>query len=82
MDYEDMCYTSAYNGEYAEDLQVDELMIANMINALKNPHILKMLSGDELNLILRVVKRHIVLKAKMSLRVQQEFVGQNKRNRL
>ena len=44
---------SIYNLSYhqtssSENRQVDELMIANMLNALNNPHILKMLDDEEL----------------------------------
>ena len=48
----------------SENRQVDELMIANMLNALNNPHILKMLDDEELKTILQIVKNHVVIKSR------------------
>ena len=65
-----------YNSDYqVEAHQADELMIANMLNALNNPHILKLLDDEELKTLLQVVKNHIVLKAGLSLEKQQKVIN-------
>ena len=40
--------TRYHQGSDGDNRQSDELMIANMLNALNNPHILKMLNDEEL----------------------------------
>ena len=68
MSFKNMHYSDSYN---AAVNQVDELMISNMINALNNPNILKMLDDEELKMVLQTVKNHIVIKAKMSYEIQE-----------
>lgn len=72
----------AYGAEYyqsssAENRQYDELMIANMLNALNNPHILNMLDDDELKTLLQAVKNHVVIKSKAVLKWQEDYEKRN-----
>ena len=57
----------------SENRQVDELMIANMLNALNNPHILKMLDDEELKTILQIVKNHVVIKSREAIEWQKRY---------
>ena len=68
MSFKNMHYSDSYN---AAANQVDELMISNMLNALNNPNILKMLDDEELKMVLQTVKNHILIKAKMSYEIQE-----------
>lgn len=66
-----------YQGASSENRQYDELMIANMLNALNNPHILNMLDDDELKTLLQVVKNHVVIKSKAVLKWQEDYEKRN-----
>jgi len=57
----------------SENRQVDELMIANMLNAINNPHILKMLDDKELKTILQIVKNHVVIKSREAIVWQKRY---------
>ena len=57
----------------SDNRQVDELMIANMLNALNNPHILKMLDDEELKTILQIVKNHVVIKSREAIECQKRY---------
>ena len=61
--------------------QADELMIANMISVLNNPHLLQMLDDEELKTILQTVKNHVVLKSKEALKWQDKYMDNNGRSR-
>ena len=52
-----------YTQYSVQEKQTDELMIANMINALANPNISSLFSKDEYMLLCQVVKNHVVNKA-------------------
>ena len=56
-----------------ENRQVDELMIANMLNAINNPHILKMLNDEELKTILQIVKNHVIIKSREAIVWQKRY---------
>lgn len=61
----------------SDNRQVDELMIANMLNALNNPHILKMLDDEELKTILQIVKNHVVIKSREAIECQKRYQDMN-----
>lgn len=63
----------------SDNRQVDKMMIANMLNALNNPHILKMLDENELMTILLVVKNHVVTKAENALQWQEKYIDSQER---
>ena len=46
-----------------ENAKVDELMIANIIETLKNPLLTKIMSEDEISILAQVVKQHVVSRA-------------------
>ena len=73
--------TNYYQGSSADNVQVDELMIANMISVLNNPHLLKMLDDEELKTILQTVKNHVVIKSKEALKWQERYVEKDGRIR-
>ena len=54
-----------------KDGQFDELMISNMLGALGNPIIAKMMSEEELAVICKVVKTHVVSNANKILDKQR-----------
>ena len=64
-----------------ESSQYIELMIANMLNSLNNPSILKMMSDDELVAVVSVVKNHVVTKAQNVLKWQEDYENNNEKIR-
>ena len=70
-----------HQGVTADNRQVDELMIANMLNALNNMAVFHSLNGDEQEMLIQVVKNHVVMKAQMALEVQNAYLNNNGRTR-
>ena len=81
MEVKRMHYNGCYEEREALGAQADELMIANMLNVLNNPSLAQMLDDEELKNILSVIKNHVVLKAGMTLEVQEKFINNNGRSR-
>ena len=54
--------------------QTDELMIANMISILNNPNLWQILTEDEKQTVLSVIRNHVVLKAKLTKGIQEDFI--------
>ena len=57
----------------SENRQVDELMIANMLNVLNNPSLAQMLDDEELKNILSVIKNHVVIKSREAIECQKRY---------
>lgn len=76
-----MIYNESYNELAIQCKQIDELMIANMISVLKEPHIIDLMSNEEVQLLLEVIKNHVVLKSEMTLEVQQKYINNNGRSK-
>ena len=66
-----------YTQYRVQEKQTDELMIANMINALANPNISSLFSKDEYMLLCQVVKNHVVNKAQGIIEKQEQYTNQN-----
>ena len=73
--------TRYHQGSDGDNRQSDELMIANMLSVLNNPHILQMLDDDELKMILQTVKNHVVLKSREALIWQEKYMDKDGRSR-
>lgn len=72
MSFSSMSYS---NSSHPLVNQADELMISNMLNALNNPHILKMFDDEELKILLQTVKNHVIIKAKMVNEIQENALA-------
>ena len=58
-----MTYYNDTSDASARNLQTDEMMISNMLRALENPLIAKLMTEEELVVTCQVVKSHIVSRA-------------------
>ena len=67
-------YYNDTSGSSARNLQIDELMISNMLKALENPIIAKMLSEEDLSVMCQVIKTHVATNASAILEAQKEIV--------
>lgn len=65
----------------ARNLQTDEMMISNMLRALENPILSKLMTQDELAVLCSVIKNHVVARATMISEEQnKDMVSSHIRN--
>ncbi len=66
-------YYHAYAGEASSALiELDEMVIKNMIDALNNPVVFASLSDEEKALLTQVIKSHVVTKAGLISQIQKD----------